>query len=250
MQNLSVVIITHNEEKNIARCLTSIQGIADDIVVVDSFSKDGTRSICQGFGVNFVEKAWEGYSATKNFANQCAKFDWILSLDADEALSDELKESILNLKRGDGTPRASFHRLTQYCGKWIRHSGWYPDTKLRIFNRKETEWRGSIHESLVHQMPAPVIHLKGDLFHYSYYSVQEHLKQTEKFTELSAQDLFSKGKKSTLLKIYVSPLATFFKNYILKGGVLDGSEGFLICKISALSVHLKYRKLDLLWRSK
>ena len=244
MPSLSLVVITHNEERNIARCLTSVQGVVDDIVVVDSFSTDGTKQICEAFGVRFIEHSWLGYSATKNLANSKAKHDWILSLDADEALNEELRASILEIKKGTTMPRCSFNRLTQYCGKWIYHSGWYPDTKLRIFNRRGTEWRGAIHEELVHATEEPIVHLKGDCHHYSYYSVGQHLKQTEKFTDLSAQDLFSKGKKPTFVKLHLSPVATFLRNYVLKLGFLDGKEGFTIAKISDLSVKLKYQKLQ------
>ena len=243
MPFLSLVIITHNEEKNIARCLRSVQGVVDEIVVVDSHSKDATQKICEGFGARVIERNWEGYSETKNFANSKAKYDWILSLDADEALSDELRASILAMKQKETWVRCSFNRLTQYCGKWIHHSGWYPDTKLRIFNRKETEWKGLIHEQLVHTTEAPVHHLKGNCLHYSYYTLQQHLRQTERFTDLSAKDMWMRGVDASWIKIHLSPIVTFLKNYILKLGVLDGHAGFMICKVSALSVRLKYLKL-------
>ena len=243
MPQLSVVIITFNEEKNIARCLESIQGIADDIVVIDSFSTDKTESICKQFNVNFIQRKWEGYSDTKNFANAQAKYDWILSLDADEAPSEELKQSILNAKQGTELNTYKFHRLTNYCGSWIKHCGWYPDTKIRIFDRRITKWEGIIHEKLVINSDKPAILLKGDCLHYSYYTLEQHYQQTEKFSTLSAQHMFEKGKHASVLKMWMSPVTKFFSDYILKLGILDGAAGYTICKVSAYTNYLKYRKL-------
>ena len=148
MTALSVVIITFNEERNIARCINSVKDIADEIVVVDSYSTDNTKNICSNFDVIFIQRKWEGFSAAKNFANSMSKNDWILSLDADEVLSDQLRETIKNLKFKNEFSYCSFNRLTNYCGSWIRHSNWYPDKKLRLFNRKNSEWSGLIHEEL------------------------------------------------------------------------------------------------------
>ncbi|MFL5764581.1 MAG: glycosyltransferase family 2 protein [Bacteroidia bacterium] len=243
MPQLSVVIITFNEEKNIGRCLESIQQIADDIVVVDSFSTDQTEAICKKFDVNFIQRKWDGYSATKNFANAQAKYDWVLSLDADEAPSEELKRSILEAKKGADLKTFKFHRLTNYCGSWIRHCGWYPDTKIRIFDRRITKWEGHIHEKLVIESKEPAILLKGDLLHYSYYSYEQHLAQTEKFSTLAAEDMFKRGKKASLLKLWFSPAVKFLSDYFLKLGFLDGAAGFRICRVSARHSYLKYQKL-------
>lgn len=243
MPELSVVIITYNEEKNIARCLDSIQGIADDVVVVDSFSSDKTEEICKRYNVNFIQCKWEGYSTTKNFANQVAKHNWILSLDADEALSEELKSSIRQLKAGNELCTASFNRLTNYCGTWIKHAGWYPDKKIRLFDRSNTQWGGLIHEELVFQKAPTIRHLKGDCLHYSYYTIEQHIQQTEKFTNLSAADLFEKGKKATFIKLYISPIVKFIQSYIFQLGFLDGYHGFVVCRISARATYLKYYKL-------
>ena len=163
MPKLSVVIITFNEEQNIARCLDSVQGVADDVVVLDSFSTDATERISRKYDVNFIQRKWEGYSRTKNFANNQAKYDWILSLDADEALSDKLRASILEIKSREIPETCSFNRLTNYCGNWIRHSGWYPDVKVRLFERNQGHWEGKIHEQLVFKTEMPVLHLEGDL---------------------------------------------------------------------------------------
>lgn len=243
MPQLSVVIITFNEEKNIGRCLESIQGIADDVVIVDSFSTDATESISKKYNVNFISRKWDGYSATKNFANSQAKYDWVLSLDADEALSEELKKSILKAKEGAELKTYKFHRLTNYCGSWIKHCGWYPDTKIRIFDRRITKWEGIIHEKLVIASNQEAILLNGDCLHYSYYTLEQHLLQIEKFSTLAAQNLFEKGKKTSLLQLLFSPLVKFISDYILKLGILDGAAGFTICKISAKHTYLKYSKL-------
>ncbi|MBA3971990.1 MAG: glycosyltransferase family 2 protein, partial [Bacteroidetes bacterium] len=220
-----------------------IQGIADDIVVVDSFSTDNTENICKKFNVNFIQRKWEGYSNTKNFANAQAQHQWILSLDADEALSDELKASVIEAKQDSELKTYKFHRLTNYCGSWIKHCGWYPDTKIRIFDRRITKWEGLIHEKLVINSDKSAILLKGDCLHYSYYSVEQHYQQTEKFSTLSANYLFAKGKKSTFINLYFSPFIKFIQSYFIQLGILDGYHGFVICKISAHATYLKYSKL-------
>jgi glycosyltransferase involved in cell wall biosynthesis len=250
MPQLSVVIITFNEERNIERCLASLRGIADDILVVDSFSTDKTREICERHGVTFIQKQWAGYSPTKNYANTQAKFDWVLSLDADEALSDELRTSILELKNKNEMLTCSFNRLTNYCGTWIRHCGWYPDIKLRIFDRRKTSWHGEIHEELVPGVPVEIRHLKGDCLHYSYYSVDEHYLQAEKFSSLSAKAMFEKGKKISSAGIVLKTLSKFLRNYFLKLGFLDGKAGYTVCRVAAHETKLKYSKLHALLHQK
>lgn len=247
MLQLSVVIITFNEELNIKRCLESIQGIADDIVVVDSFSKDKTEEICKNFNVRFIQRKWEGYSNTKNFANDQAQHNWILSLDADEALSEELKKSILELKKKSSAGTYKFNRLTNYCGKWIKHCGWYPDTKTRIFDKRTANWQGKIHEQLIFS-GSPAVLLKGDCLHYSYYTLDQHYRQSDKFSTLAAQSLFEKGKRASIIKLWFSPVVKFFNDYLLKLGFLDGTAGYIICKISAYTTYLKYKKLRALYR--
>jgi glycosyltransferase involved in cell wall biosynthesis len=242
MPQLSVVIITFNEELNIKRCLESILAIADDIVVVDSFSTDKTEEICKQYNVKFIQRKWEGYSATKNFANSQAQYDWILSLDADEALSEELKKSILKIKKKAETETYKFNRLTNYCGTWIRHCGWYPDAKIRIFDRNKAKWEGKIHEQLI-TSGSPAILLKGDCLHYSYYTLDQHYRQSDKFSTLSAQSLYERGKKASIIKLWFSPAVKFINDYIFKLGILDGMAGYVICKISAYTTYLKYKKL-------
>jgi glycosyltransferase involved in cell wall biosynthesis len=247
MPQLSVVIITFNEELNIKRCLESVQGIADDIVVVDSFSTDKTETICKEYNLKFIQRKWEGYSETKNFANAEAKYDWILSLDADEALSEDLKNSILEIKKNTTAGTYKFNRLTNYCGTWIKHCGWYPDTKVRIFDRRTSRWEGQIHEQLITSGPA-ALWLKGDCLHYSYYTLDQHYKQSDKFSSLQAQSLFERGKKATVIKLFISPAIKFINDYVFKLGFLDGKAGYIICKISAYTTYLKYKKLRMLYR--
>ncbi len=243
MPQLSVVIITYNEEKNIERCLQSVKDVADDIVVVDSFSTDSTAEICKKFGVNFIQKKWEGYSLTKNFANEQAKYDWVLSIDADEALSEELKKSILEIKQQTAINTCKFNRLTNYCGSWIKHGGWYPDTKIRLFDKKTTKWLGEIHEELHFSQPVKIHHLKGDCLHYSYYTREQHYIQAEKFTTIAASDLFKQGKKSSFSQLYLNPIVKFVRDYFLKLGFMDGGAGFTVARISAYATYLKYKKL-------
>jgi len=230
---LSVVIITLNEEKNIARCLDSIR-----------------EEICMRYPqVNFIQKEWGGYAKTKNFANQQAKNNFILSIDADEALSEKLKKSIKKIS--DTSSVYQFNRLTNYCGKWVKHCGWYPDKKTRIFPKDTVYWQGDyVHETLFVPNNLPTHFLKGDLLHYSYYNEKEHLLQIENYAHLNAQKKFHEGKKTPLLKGWFSVLFKFVKSYFLQLGFLDGYYGFVICKNSAYAKYLKYKKLQTLYQNK
>lgn len=242
---ITVVIITLNEERNIERCLKSVEKIADEIIVVDSFSDDNTELICNKFNVRFIKQSWLGYAEQKNYANSLALNDWIFSIDADEELSVQLTESILKIKTGPELKEAySLNRLNNYCSKWIKHSGWYPDKKVRLFNRKFVKWSGNY----VHEVPEiaddfNIVFMKGDLLHYSYNSKAEHLKQTEKYAVLSAMQAYDKGKRSSVLKMIAGPAWRFFRDYFIKAGFLDGKAGFEICKISARSTYIKYKTL-------
>lgn len=248
MQQLSVVIITFNEEKNIFRCLDSIKGLTDDIVVVDSFSTDKTAEICEAFNIHFIQRKWEGYSATKNFANAQAKYDWVLSLDADEALSKELRETILLLKENDELMYCSFNRLTNYCGSWVKHSNWYPDVKLRLFNKNLSEWKGLIHEELIVPKETIIKHVRQDILHYSYYTREDHLRQIDKFTSIAADDLFKKGKNPGAYKLVLNAIVKFIGHYFLHLGFLDGKAGWNIARLSAYATYLKYKKTRCLFK--
>jgi glycosyltransferase involved in cell wall biosynthesis len=243
MQKLSAVIITHNEEQNIDRCLTSLQNIADEIIIVDSNSTDKTLEIAEPYKAKVFQKEWLGYSEQKNYANSKAENDYIISLDADEALSEELKQSILKLKKKGFTDAYAFNRLNNYCGSWIKHTSWYPDTKMRIWNRHLGKWEGEIHETVKFNTETETKHIKGDLLHYSYYTVNEHIAQANKFSEIAAEAKFQDGKTVGIPKIIFAPFFKFIKEYFIKLGLLDGFNGFIISMIASHETFLKYVKL-------
>ena len=250
MPKISAVIITKNEEKNLGRCLDSLKNVVDEILIVDSFSEDRTRNISEEAGAKFLEKEWMGYSATKNWANEQAKYPYILSLDADEALSPELHSAIQKAKPSLNGIYA-FNRLTNYCGKWIRHSGWYPDTKVRLFPKDAAHWEGAfVHEILKTDPNQPLNHLRGDLFHYSYYTLSEHIARANTYSDLAAQQILEKEKGGLLFKCLLNPYFRFWKHYLLKGGFRDGFYGFVISAISAFEVFLKYSKAHSLRKEK
>jgi glycosyltransferase involved in cell wall biosynthesis len=247
---LSVVIITYNEEKNIARCLDSVKKIADEIIIVDSFSADKTIEICKTYGAKVIQHKFEGHIEQKNFALEQASYNLVLSLDADEVLSDELCDSITAVKSEWKYDGYEMNRLTNYCGAWIRHCGWYPDRKIRLFDKRKGKWTGiNPHDRyMLSDQNGAAGFLKGDILHYSYYSISGHIKQVDYFTEISARVLYESGKKSSLIKIVGAPIFRFIRDFIIKGGWLDGYYGFVVCAISSHSVFLKYAKLHELWK--
>ena len=241
---LSVAIITYNEEKNIRRCLESVKDIADEIVVVDSFSTDNTEVICREFNVKFILYKFIGYIQKKNYALQQTKFNYVLSLDADEVLSKDLRENILIVKNNWENDAYSFNRLTNFCGKWIKHCGWYPDVKIRLIDKRNGKWGGqNPHDKIILNENHVVKHIKGDLLHYSFNTIEEHIAQINKFSEITANELYKKGRKSNFLLIIFSPFFKFIKSYIFKLGFLDGFFGFVVCVNSAYANYLKYIKL-------
>jgi glycosyltransferase involved in cell wall biosynthesis len=244
MIKLTVAIITFNEEANIARCLDSVKDVADEILVVDSFSSDKTEDICKQYGVRFVKNPFAGHIEQKNFALINSTHDYVLSLDADEALSPELLIEIKNIKQDPKFDGYSFNRLNNYCGHWIKHCGWYPDTKLRLVKKINAEWVGTNpHDYLTLKNNKPVDHLGGDLLHYSYNSIGSHIIQTDKFTTIAARAAFNQGKRSNIILIITRPFFQFFRDYFIKRGFLDGRYGFIICLINSVAAMLKYAKL-------
>ncbi len=241
---LSVAIITLNEEKNIRRCLESVQSVADEIVVVDSFSTDKTESICQEYNVRFIKNAFQGHIEQKNFALQQARFDHVLCLDADEALDETLQKSISGVLKNWTNDAYRMNRLTNYCGKWIHHTGWYPDTKLRLLDRKKGHWGGrNPHDRIIMQPGTTHDHLRGDILHYSYYNIGQHITQMNFFTDIMAKEAHQKGKKAGVIKLFFSPGFKFFKKYILQQGFRDGYYGLVISILSVFYTFLKYLKL-------
>jgi glycosyltransferase involved in cell wall biosynthesis len=249
---LSAVIITFNEEKNIKRCIESLQKVADEILIVDSFSKDKTEEICKTFNVRFIHNPFEGHIQQKNFAIGQASFDIILSLDADEELSPELEQSILTVKTNWQANAYRMNRLTSYCGKWIRHCGWYPDNKIRLWDRKKGNWKGeNPHDRVAMDDNQKGIWIAGDIRHYSYYSFSELVNQTEKFSTIAANEAFTNRKKIFFpFHVVVYPLLRFLNVYVLKLGLLDGKEGFVISIMDSFYRFSKYNKLYSLQRKR
>lgn len=251
MEKISAVIITFNEERNIGRCIDSVAGVADEILVVDSFSTDQTKTICSEKGARFEVHAFEGHIEQKNYAAGRAIHDLILSLDADEALSDELKQQILKVKQQRACDVYSMNRLTNYCGTWIRHSGWYPDRKIRLFDRRCGRWGGvNPHDRYLPEPDVSIGHLTGDILHYSYYSIEEHRAQIIRFANISANALHKVGKKSGYLKRFYKPAARFIKTYLLRAGFLDGKAGWNIAVMTARASWLRYTELHRLSKNK
>lgn len=250
MQKLSAVIITFNEESNIERCINSLLPVADEIVVIDSFSKDKTEEICRKMNVIFIQHPFEGHIQQKNVALDAASNDFVLSLDADEALTPELAESILKVKESAAFKGYKFNRLTNYCGHWVRHCGWYPDAKIRLVDRRFARWTGTNphdHLDLIDNLPNG--HLNGDLLHYSYNSIEDHYKQIEYFGAIAAKELHAKGGKSNWLIILTKVIAQFIKSFFIKRGFLDGKTGITISRLSAYATYRKYKLLLNLQRS-
>lgn len=249
---LSVVIITFNEERNIGRCLGAVRAIADDIVVVDSGSTDQTKKICLENGARIVEHSFEGHIEQKNWAIGQAKFPHVLSLDADEAPDKTLLEAIREVKENWTHDGYTMNRLTNYCGKWIHHCGWYPDTKLRLFDSRKGAW-GGINPHDRYELADPnsaISHLPGHILHYSYYAVEEHYRQADNFSTIAANALYRQGKTSGRFVALLKTVAKFIRNYFIKQGFLDGKYGFIICKISAWETWQKYTKLARLHKHK
>jgi glycosyltransferase involved in cell wall biosynthesis len=235
---ISATIVTLNEERNIARAIESLTCV-DEVVVVDSGSTDQTRAIAAGLGARVIEEPWRGYAAQKNFAASCANNDWILSLDADEAVTPELAAEIAAADmQCDGY---SFPRRAHYLGRWIQHSGWYPDRKVRLYNRTKAEWAGAyVHESV--QVRGQVGELKNDLLHYTCDSLSDHLRTLDRYTSLAAQEIRAWGRSVPLHRLTVDPAWTFFKSYVIQRGFLDGRQGLTIAWMAALYTFLKYSK--------
>lgn len=251
MQPISAVIITLNEEKKIGRCIDSLQKVADEVVVVDSLSEDKTKEICLEKGVRFIEHPFEGYIEQKNYALGCATYDYVLSLDADEALSEELSNSILREKESGLTAAGyTMNRLTFFAGKPIRHSGWYPDRKLRLFNKTEGRWQGlNPHDEFKFFKTLKTKHLQGDLLHYSFDIEEDYLQQSDRFAGLSAEAYFQNDIKSSFFKRTVNPAFRFIRDYFFKKGVLHGRTGFKISLYNARATRLKYEYLHQLQKT-
>jgi glycosyltransferase involved in cell wall biosynthesis len=244
MPFLTAAIITFNEQNFIDRCLSSLEGVADEILVVDSFSTDSTEEICKRHKVRFIKHKFEGYVEQKNYALSLVTYPHVLSLDGDEALSEELKKSILKVKNDFNCDGYYFNRLNNYCGKWIRHSRLYPDRHLRLFDSRKGKWQGpNPHDKFKMNNGCKVKKLKGDLYHWNYSSIEEHIKKTDIFSTIGANELFKEGKKAWPYSASFHKFWSFFRSYILCAGFLDGHLGYRSCTITANGSFMKYEKL-------
>lgn len=241
MLKITATIITLNEERNIARAIESLR-CCDEIVVVDSGSSDRTVELAHKLGARVVDCAWRGYAEQKNRAAACAAHDWILSLDADEALSEALEAEIWTIKKnGPRFDAYTMPRLAQYLGRWILHGGWYPDRKVRLYDRRRAEWAGPyVHESV--RVRGRVGHLRENLLHFTCGSLSEHLKSLDRYTTLAAEELVASRRPAAMAHLLFDPPWTFAKSYLLQRGFLDGREGLTIAYMAALYTFLKYAK--------
>jgi glycosyltransferase involved in cell wall biosynthesis len=244
MEKLSVVIITYNEEKNIGRCIDSVKTVADEILILDSHSTDQTTAIAESLGAIVKKEPFRGHIQMKNRAIELASYNQILSLDADEALDPILTDSIQKVKENFTHKAYRMNRCTNYCGQFIRHGSWYPDQKIRLFDKRMAYWGGTNpHDKIVVPENIHIEHLRGDILHYSYYTIAEHVAQNNKFSTISAESLFAQGKKTTLFNIIANPAWAFFQGYFLRAGFLDGLFGLVIAKQIAHLTFLKHIKL-------
>jgi glycosyltransferase involved in cell wall biosynthesis len=238
---ISATIITLNEERNVARAIESLRSV-DEIVVVDSGSNDRTVEIAEKLGARVVESQWPGYANQKNLAADQASYDWILSIDADESVSEALEAEIWRLKKsGPQFDAYTMPRMAQYLGRWIRHGGWYPDRKIRLYDRRKATWEGAfVHETL--KVHGRIGHLDGNLLHFTCDSLSQHLRTMDGYTTLAAEQLVSTGVKPTWSQMILIPPWTFVQTYFLKLGFLDGLEGLAIAYMAAFYNFLKYAK--------
>lgn len=243
MAKISACIISYNEENKIEDCLRSLEGVVDEIIVVDSLSTDKTKEIVKKYTDKIYDQKFLGHVEQKNLAVEKANYDWILSLDCDERLTDELRESILKIKNNIETTDAyRMARKTFYVYRWLNHC-WYPDFKVRLFNRKSAKWGGTNPHDRVEVTGGNIVTLKGDIQHYSFNSISEHLKTIDSFTEIGAQEIIKKGKSVSLVSPFTHGIWTFLKLYLFKKGFLDGYAGLIVAVLSGIHAFIKYSKV-------
>ncbi len=245
MAKISGVIITYNEEKNIERCIRSLQPVCDEIVVVDSHSTDRTAEIAKNLGARVILQEFLGYIEQKNFAMQQTEYDYVLHLDADEELSTQAQQAVLNIKNTLTRYDAYvFNRRTWLIDRFINYGDWYPDRKIRLWNKNLGKWGGyNPHDIVIMQKNARIKRLKADILHYSFDTWEDYLNQMTRFTIIKVNALAAKGKKGSLAGMFLGPVYTFIRSYILKLGFLDGFYGLLIAKTSAFYNFQKYAAL-------
>lgn len=234
--NISAVIITYNEEHNLKDCINSLKGLCNEIIVVDAHSTDNTLTIAKSLGAKVYSKKWESYGDQRNFGATQATNNWVLSIDADERVDSVLARELTQIKFDQHCVYA-LNVKTNYLGKWIKYCGWYPNYKKRLYNRKVVKWSDDlVHENLISDGRMDIIKIKGNLLHYSYPTIDIHHLKTERYAKLTAQNWKKKKRSPGIAKKMFGPSFRFFRTYILKLGILDGREGYMISKMSALLV--------------
>ena len=245
MNRLSICVITLNEEHDLPRLLKSVADLGEEIVVVDSGSTDRTVEIARSAGARVLTRSWTNYADQKNFAVSQANEEWILLLDADEELSEELRDSLHEWKSRE--PEFAVYemaRLAWFLGAWIRHSRWYPDWQRRLFDRRKARFSGAIHEAL--RFDGEAGRLSGDLLHYTARSLEEQLAKSEEYSTISARAMFEKGRRNWRAAKWLASPWAWFQYFVLGAGFLDGYRGFVIARLAAYTVWLKYSKLGTL----
>jgi glycosyltransferase involved in cell wall biosynthesis len=245
---ISAVLITYNEERRLEDALKSLDGIVSEIIVVDCHSSDDTVKIARRFTDRVFERSWTDFADQKNFADGKAQFPWILSLDADERLSPQLRQELLDLRPAEpGAAAFSIPRRVFYLGRWIRHSGWYPDRKLRLFRADKAHWEGEyVHERLV--VDGPIEKLSGPIHHFTYQDIHDHLARINTFSGLGAQKLYTRKKKARWYHLSVLPVFRFIRAYFWKLGFLDGFPGLVISVLTGHALFVRYAKLREIWK--
>jgi glycosyltransferase involved in cell wall biosynthesis len=244
MQKLSVVIVCKNGVKVIGETIASFSGLTDDIVIYDNGSTDGTQEIVKGTNAKLIEGGWEGFGKTKNKANAFAKYDWILSLDADEAIDEELKANLLESDLIDDKTVYEFKFKNFLGDKWLRYGEWGDDKHIRLFNRKQVHWNdATVHETLIFPEEVRIIQLKGYVLHRTAATIEEYEEKMRSYAGLNAEKYFKQNKNSGTVQMTFSPTFSFIKNYFFKLGFLDGAEGYQCAKINAHYTFLKYKQL-------
>lgn len=244
MAGLSIIIITKNEALNIRECIESVKW-ADEIIVVDSGSTDDTVAICREFTPHVYNHDWPGFGIQKNRALDYASKDWVLSLDADERVTPELRAEIEAVMRGGSAPGYEVPRLSSFCGRFMHHSGWYPDYVLRLFRRGSARFSDNlVHERLI--TAGKTEKLKGLLLHYAFENLEEVLHKTNQYSSAGAQMQFQRGRQSSLTGAVLRGLWSFVRSYVMRAGFLDGREGFMLAVSNAEGTYYRYVKLMLL----
>lgn len=243
MAKISACIISFNEEKKIEDCLKSLQGVVDEIIVIDSLSTDRTKEIAEKYTDKIFDQKFLGHIEQKNLAIEKASYDWILSLDCDERLTDELKKSILKVKNALHEADAyKMARKTFYVYRWLNYC-WYPDHKIRLFNKNTAHWGGTNPHDHVELSGSNVTTLKGDILHYSFDSISEHIRTLDSFTEIGADEIIRKNKKVSMLSPWTHGIWTFLKLYLFKRGFMDGYAGLVVAVLSGMHAFVKYNKV-------